>query len=156
MCIYKYVNVHDVIVMPMRNKTPIYCDEKHRWQEDIIEYWKWSLCFRKYCHCTMERIIILGFGKISRWHYNDVIMGAMASQTTSITIVYSAVFFWCTSKKTSKLRVIGLCEGNLPVIGEFPAQRASNAESVSMTSSWDGTIWWFLLMSCHGNAFHIT
>ena len=32
------------------------------------------------------------------------------------------------SKKTSKLRVTGLCEGNSPVIGEFPAQKASNAE----------------------------
>ena len=31
------------------------------------------------------------------------------------------------SKKTSKLRVTGLCEGNSPVTGEFPAQRASNA-----------------------------
>ena len=38
------------------------------------------------------------------------------------------------SKKTSKLRVTGLCEGNSPVAGEFPAQRASNAENVS--------IWW--------------
>ena len=39
-----------------------------------------------------------------------------------------------TSKKTPKLRVTGLCEGNSPVTGEFPAQRASNAENVS--------IWW--------------
>ena len=38
------------------------------------------------------------------------------------------------SKKTSKLRVTGLCEGNSPVIGEFAAQMASNAENVS--------IWW--------------
>ena len=38
------------------------------------------------------------------------------------------------SKKTSKLRVIGLCEGNSPVIGEFPTQRYSNAENIS--------IWW--------------
>ena len=38
------------------------------------------------------------------------------------------------SKKTSKLRVTGLCEGNSPVTGEFPSQRASNAENVS--------IWW--------------
>ena len=38
------------------------------------------------------------------------------------------------SKKTSNLRVTGLCEGNSPVIDEFPAQRASNAENVS--------IWW--------------
>ena len=36
------------------------------------------------------------------------------------------------SKKTPKLRVTGLCEGNSPVTGEFPAQRASNAENVSV------------------------
>ena len=35
------------------------------------------------------------------------------------------------SKKTSKFRVTRLCEGNSPVTGEFPAQRASNAENVS-------------------------
>ena len=38
------------------------------------------------------------------------------------------------SKKTSKRRGTGLCEGNSPVTGEFPSQRASNAENVS--------IWW--------------
>ena len=38
------------------------------------------------------------------------------------------------SKKTSKLHVTGLCVGNSPVTGEFPAQMASNAEHVS--------IWW--------------
>ena len=39
-----------------------------------------------------------------------------------------------TSKKTSKLRVTGLCAGNSPETGEFPAQMASNAKNVS--------IWW--------------
>ena len=34
-------------------------------------------------------------------------------------------------KKTSKLRVTGICAGNSPVTGEFPAQRASNSENVS-------------------------
>ena len=38
------------------------------------------------------------------------------------------------SKKTSKLRVTGLCVGNSPGTGEFPVQMASNAENVS--------IWW--------------
>ena len=38
------------------------------------------------------------------------------------------------SKKTLELRVTGLCEGNSPVTGEFPAKRASDAENVS--------IWW--------------
>ena len=39
-----------------------------------------------------------------------------------------------TSKKTPKLRVTGLCVGNSPGTGEFPAQMASNAQNVS--------IWW--------------
>ena len=38
------------------------------------------------------------------------------------------------SKKISKLRVTGLCAGNSPETGEFPAQIASNADNVS--------IWW--------------
>ena len=38
------------------------------------------------------------------------------------------------SKETSKLRVTGICAGNSPVTGEFPAQRTSDAENVS--------IWW--------------
>ena len=37
-----------------------------------------------------------------------------------------------TSTKTSKLRVTGLCEGKSPETGEFLAQRASNAENVSI------------------------
>ena len=42
--------------------------------------------------------------------------------------------FWRRSKKTSKLRVTGLCAGNSPGTGEFPAQMASYAENVP--------IWW--------------
>ena len=67
-------------------------------------------------------------------HCSDVIMGTVASQITSLTSVYSTVYSGEYKKKTSKVRVTGLCEGNLPVTGEFPAQGASNAENVS--------IWW--------------
>ena len=56
------------------------------------------------------------------YHYSNVIMGAMTSQITSLTIVDSTVYSG-RSKKTSKLRVTGLCAGNSPVTGEFPAQR---------------------------------
>ena len=45
--------------------------------------------------------------------------------------------FRLRSKKMSKFRVTGLCEGNPPLIGGFPSQRASNAEMFPlMTSSW--------------------
>ena len=38
--------------------------------------------------------------------------------------------FRCRSKKTSKLRVTCLCEGNSPVTGDSPVQRARNAEKM--------------------------
>ena len=64
-------------------------------------------------------------------------MGAMASQITSLTIVYSIVYSGADKKKHlqwSKLRVTGLCVGNSWGTGEFPAQMASYAENAS--------IWW--------------
>ena len=61
-------------------------------------------------------------------------MSGMASQITSLTICLLNCLFRRRSKKTSKLRVTGFCEGNSPVTGEFPTQRASDAENVS--------IWW--------------
>ena len=61
-------------------------------------------------------------------------MGTIASEVTSITIVYSTVLIGRRSIKTSKLRVTGLCVGNSSETDEFPAQMASNAENVS--------IWW--------------
>ena len=67
-------------------------------------------------------------------HYHDPIMSAMASQITSLTIIYSTVYSRRRKKKTSNLGITGLCEGNSPLAVEFPAQRASIAENVS--------IWW--------------
>ena len=64
-------------------------------------------------------------------------MRAMASQISGISIVYLTVGSGTDEKKTSKLRVTGLCVGNSPVTGEFPTQKASNAEHIS--------IWWRLM-----------
>ena len=61
-------------------------------------------------------------------------MTAMASQITSLTVVYSTVYSGADQRKHQKLRVTGLCARNSPVTGEFPAQMASNVENVS--------IWW--------------
>ena len=68
------------------------------------------------------------------WHYNDVIMSAMASQIPSLTNGLLNRLFKAQIKKNTKARVTGLCEGISLVTGEFPAQRASNAENVP--------IWW--------------
>ena len=50
-------------------------------------------------------------------------MSTMASQITSLTIVYSTTYLGADQRKTSKLRVSGLCAGNSPVTDEFHAQK---------------------------------
>ena len=60
-------------------------------------------------------------------------MGAIASQITSLTLVYSTVYSDADQRK-HQLRVTGLYVRNSSGTGEFPAQMASNAENVS--------IWW--------------
>ena len=65
--------------------------------------------------------------------YRDITMSAMVSQITNLTIVYSVVYYG-VDKKKPYLHITGLCEGNPPATGEFPAQRAGGAENVS--------IWW--------------
>ena len=76
------------------------------------------------------------YSDLSWWekilYYKDVKMSATASQITSLRTVYSTVYSSTDEKKTCKVRVTGLYEGNSPVTGEFPAQRASNAENVSI------------------------
>ena len=49
-------------------------------------------------------------------------------------IVYSTVCSGADQGKHQRLRVTSLCEGNSSVTDEFPAQRTSDAENVS--------IWW--------------
>ena len=67
-------------------------------------------------------------------HYNDVIIGSMASQKIiSFTIVYSAVYSGADQRTHHPPRHWPFA-GKSPGTGEFPAQMASNAENVS--------IWW--------------
>ena len=65
-------------------------------------------------------------------HYSDVIMSAMVSQITSLTIVYLTVYSGADQRKHQSSSFTGLCAGNSAVTGEFPAQMACNAENVSI------------------------
>ena len=71
-------------------------------------------------------------------HYNDVIMSAMASQITSLTIVYSIVNSNADQRKHQSSASLAFFAGNSPVIGKFPTQRARNAEMFSFD---DVTMW---------------
>ena len=92
----------------------------------------------KGCPLTVgsRQVAMTGWCRVKRHpcliHCNDVIMGTMAPQITSPTIVYQTVHSGADQKKTSKLCVTGLCVGNSPVIGELTAQMASNAENATI------------------------
>ena len=63
------------------------------------------------------------------------------------------------SKRTSKLRVTGLCAGISPVTGEFPAQMASNAGNVFIWWRHHGSnpegCWWHRPLSNRNKMKHI-
>ena len=66
-------------------------------------------------------------------HYNDIIMGTMASQITSLRVVYSTVYSEADQRKHRSSTSLAFVWG-IHRPGEFPAQMASNAEN--------GSIWW--------------
>ena len=115
----------------------------HTYVSNII--W-WLICWKLYPRKADMIILVLLFiaklalkgrgnsntGFIAKTaHYNDVAMSVMASQITSLTIVYSVFFIQAQINENIKApRHWPLCE-EFTVTGEFPAQRASNAENFS-------------------------
>ena len=73
------------------------------------------------CHYTNRAITL-------QWHHNG--HGGISNHCRLDGLLKS--LFRHRSKKTSKLRVTGLCEGNSPVSSEFPSQRASTVKNVSI------------------------
>ena len=78
-CVLFTITILTVLYMCAENKCIIYQREK-----SLRQYWQSP-------------------GRTSHndytWHYNDVIMGAMASQITSLTIVYSTVYSGTDERK---------------------------------------------------------
>ena len=67
-------------------------------------------------------------------HYSDIIMGAIASQITSLTIVYSTVYSDADKRKHQGSASLALVRGIQQWPMNSPPQMASNTENVS--------IWW--------------
>ena len=65
-----------------------------------------------------------------QWHHNE--RNGISNQQ-HIDCLFNHLFRH-RSKKTLKFRITGLCEGNSPVTGEFPTQKASNTDNIF--------IWW--------------
>ena len=95
----------------MKLTTPLIAARPRLWRRTVGICWK-----------TKETLL--------QWRHNE---RDGVSNYRRLDCLFNRLFRY-KSKKTSKLRVTGLCKENSPVICEFPAQRASNAENVS--------IWW--------------
>ena len=72
-------------------------------------------------------------------------MSAMASQITSFTIVNSTIYSGADQiKHQSSVSLAFFCGGISPMTSEFPTQRASNMENVSIWLRHHVTWLWFL------------
>ena len=83
----------------------------------VIDKWSWQWGHRLVVSAVQPRNVNTAVQDVL-CHYNDVIMSAMVSQITSFT--FTQPFIQSQIKENS------------PVTGEFPAQRGSNAENISI------------------------
>ena len=91
--------------------------------EQTINWWHIYMC-----HSTLHLVILNAL----QWRHKD---RDGVSNHRRLRCLLNC-WFRPRSKKTSKFHVTGLCAGNSPVTGGFPAQKASYAENVST--------WWRL------------
>ena len=117
----------------------------YRWSLEI-DRWFHSII---YCACDYLSVLELKLNHVSKslpggyvelyWHMNMLPLPWRHNEHDGVSNhqpqdCLLERLFRRRSKKTLKLCVTGLCVGNSPGTGEFPAQMASNAENVS--------IWW--------------
>ena len=77
---------------------------------------------------TLQPVHMVAILKILQWRHNE--RDCVSNHQPHECLLNR--LFKVQINETPKLRVTGLCEGNSPVTGEFPAQKASNAENVSI------------------------
>ena len=92
----------------------------------LFSYWLLTLCWRHNRHDSVP------------------------NQQPHDRLLNRLLLFRRRSKKTSRLRVTGLCEGNSPGTGEFPKQSASNPENVSIwLRNHNKPCWYYQESNCH-------
>ena len=85
----------------------------------------WRIAFVKtlfyFFTITLREVVVVTVASSLQWRHNE--RDSVSNHQPHDCLLNC--LFRHRSKKTSKLRVTGLCEGNSPGTGEFPAQRAS-------------------------------
>ena len=118
----KLLNKHSIDWLPIR--------------DDMTDIWRSGLAaemrVEEMSHgssCLLQGQYQLSFG-----HYSDVIMGAMASLITGVSVVYSTVCSDADESKHQSSASLAHVRGILRWPVNTPPRRASNAENVSI---WD-------------------
>ena len=127
--IYIYIYIYHFVTLNM------YIDRgKDRWKgryiQPIFKQINFHSIFKMACFDCLTRCVYLSSKYPLRWRHNGC--DSVSNHQPRHCLLNR--LFRRRSKKTSKLRVTGLCAGNSPGTGEFSAHMASNAENVS--------IWW--------------
>ena len=107
----------------------------------VCNFFMGPLVFLVFCIKGWSNLI---YGSSSTWphkknHYNDVIMGAMASQITSLTIVYSTVY-----SDADQENIKAPC--HRPLCGEFTGDRLNSPHKWPVTRKkfpFDDVSWLF-------------
>ena len=115
-------SMFDIVNWTLKNKPKWNINRKRKciWkcrQENSVHFVLAPVCLAIWCNSLLWRHN--GHDSVSNHQPHDCVLNLL---------------FRRRSKETSKLRLTGLCVGNSPMTGEFPAQMASYAENVS--------IWW--------------
>ena len=103
------------------------CNSRQPYPHLILSHNIWSLCKAWTCWCHFKhngtvdmKIFLLSVLYMAlQWRHNE--RNEVSNHQPRDCLLNR--LFKARSKKTSKLRVTGLCEGNSPGTGEFPAER---------------------------------
>ena len=76
------------------------------WHKPCRTFNPWCLCIKTRC--------LLSMCYIPMCHYGDVIMTTIASQITSLTVVYSIVYSGANQRKHQSSASLAFCAGNSP------------------------------------------
>ena len=102
----------------------------YSWNKSVFLYWifnsvlQYLICTHRHKNVHTLYVIYTGFSLQWRHSEHDCVSNHQFHDCLLNRL------FRSRSKKTSKLRITGLCAENSPVTGEFPAQLDSNAENV--------------------------
>ena len=98
-----------------------------------------------WCNTLCDWLVSICVGDTLQWRHDG--LDGFSNHQPHLCLL--SRYFGRRSKKSSKLRVTGLCAGDSPGTGEFPAQMASNAENVSIRWRHHAYIVHWVWMNCN-------